>query len=155
MSYLPLHALRKEVADDSVQLVVVFTDDAPKWFDACVKMIEPAISRTQGRITAADVRDLISTGAMQLFLIVETASHRVLAAIVTEFAQHRQGKALNIVMLGGRDAHRWIDRIFELERWAKSEGCRWVELSGRTGWERVLGRLHYEPLHTTLGKELA
>lgn len=154
MSYLPLHALRKKVADESVELWIIPTADAGETFDKVSPLAQLALDRAYGRLDASDVRERLADGRMQLMVFTEKPDGRCLGVLVTEFVTHPQGQALSIALVGGREMHRWLDRLLEIERWAKSEGCRWVEVSGRFGWERVLRGLDYQRIHVTLAKEL-
>jgi hypothetical protein len=156
MSFLPLHALRAKVADERISAWQIPTEEADHAFGLVLSLLEPAIERSDGRLTVSDVRERVADGRMQLIVISDDAAGGdLIGALVTEFCKHPQGDALNIALLGGRELHRWIDRLLEIERWAKSEGCRWIELSGRFGWERVLRGLDYRRTAVLLSKELS
>ena len=154
MSLIPLHSLRLKVADENVAAGIVPTDDAPEWFDHALPMLAPAIERAEGRLEPEDVRERLADGRMHLFLFWQREPREMLGALVTEFVLHPRGKALVLCLLGGTELIRWLDRLLEVEAFAREEGCRWIELSGRFGWERVLRGLGYQRLSVALGKEL-
>ena len=153
MKYLPISAGRLE-ADPKIRVNLVGTAHIEDAWPAVKALLAPSVALTQGRCSLDHVRAFLGDGSMHLFVIWDMEHQDVLGALVTEFRKHPGGLALNICHLGGRDLARWIDRLLDIERWARSEGCRWVETSGRAGWVKVLGVLGYEPIAAALGKEL-
>lgn len=75
------------------------------------------------------------------------------AFLVTRLKWYAQCCALEIHLCGGVGMSRWFHLLPELEQHARNLGCRYVELCGRRGWERVLEG--YDVLGVTLAKDLA
>ncbi len=74
------------------------------------------------------------------------------SAMVTEIVGYPNGSHCRIWLAGGN-----YDELRELERdrlipWARSQGCRRIELVGRKGWARRLE--DYREVATVLAKEI-
>lgn len=69
------------------------------------------------------------------------------AAALCEQIEMRDGKTLHVRLLGGDDMQMWLDDMQEaLQLVARGYGCRWISLTGRQGWRKVLGRLGWNPV---------
>lgn len=80
-------------------------------------------------------------------------------AVVTEILEYPNGSALN-VFGGGGDHHKALKEFTEvfdpmLVSCAKANGCRWITVTGREGWQRVGKALGYTHAWTVIAKELA
>jgi len=74
------------------------------------------------------------------------------SAMITEIVGYPNGNHCRIWLAGGE-----YDELRELERdrlipWARSQGCRRIELVGRKGWARRLK--DYKEVATVLAKEI-
>lgn len=79
-------------------------------------------------------------------------------ALVVETLTYPLGKCLN-VFGGGGDKHKALKEFVEvfdprLSAWAKSQGCRWLMVTGREGWVRIGKSLGYKLAWTVIAKEL-
>ncbi len=74
------------------------------------------------------------------------------ALIVTRLIQYDRCYALEVQLCAGRDMEHWLHLLAELERHARNLGCRFVEVRGRRGWERVLPDYAFRGV--SLAKEL-
>ena len=66
---------------------------------------------------------------------------------------------LNIVFCAsnGKNTYRYKHRkkiVEPLIEWAKIQNCKGLELSGRSGWERVLAPFGFKKAYTTLEMEV-
>lgn len=95
-------------------------------------------------------RNLIA-GEMRLWLVYEPGAN-VKAAVITRNVNFPLTRVCLIFGLGGNDMEEWIHFLPEVvEPWAKSQGCNFIELRGRDGWERLLG---WRKTSVVLRKEL-
>lgn len=79
-------------------------------------------------------------------------------AVITEILEYPRGRALN-VFGGGGDAHKALEeftQVFDpmLIQCARANGCRWITVTGRDGWQRVGKTLGYVPAWTVIAKEV-
>lgn len=77
---------------------------------------------------------------------------------LTRIQNYPQRRALIDFVTAGRGAlgeDGWFDDVQEeIELWAESHGCDYVEGIGRPGWERIGKRLGYRKQYTIYVKEL-
>ena len=92
-----------------------------------------------------DIKTLITEGAAQLW-----CGER--SCVVTEIIKYPRMNACRIWLAGG-DKFELVDRMLtDIEAWAKTQGCKKIEIVGRKGWRRVLP--HFRQPHYVLEREL-
>lgn len=106
--------------------------------DANRHHIEAALEYSGGTHEFDDVRRGILDGRMQLWPGKRSAA-------VTEIIQYDRKKVLHVFLAGG-DMDELIDMIDSAERWGAEQGCTSMTMSGRKGWERVLGKHGFRPV---------
>lgn len=115
----------------------------------CRPYIEGALKHCFGGYSVDDVARGVEDGRYAFF------PGRA-CAIVTEFWEGPQIKALNLWLMGGDLAE--LRQIYPtVEGFARQHGCREIAgggLHGKRGWERVTRRLGFEPRWTIYSKEL-
>ncbi len=74
-------------------------------------------------------------------------------AVITEFIEYPQLKALNFFLFGG-DLQDLKEMEPHIVAWAKAQGCTRFMGGGRKGFERVFASAGYEPAWFVLVKDL-
>ena len=74
--------------------------------------------------------------------------------MVTEILTSPNGDTLAVVLIAGREMDKWMKLYPRLVSYAEAKGCRWIEVHGRKGWERMLRDRGFEFSHVVLRKEL-
>jgi uncharacterized protein (UPF0548 family) len=100
--------------------------------------IEAALEYSGGTHTFQDVADAIIAGRMQIW-----PGQKSMA--VTEIIEYARKKVLHIFLAGG-DMEELIDMIDSAAQWGRTQGCTSLTMSGRRGWERVLGKHGFQPV---------
>ena len=102
------------------------------------RLLEPAVTISNGRLTAKLIADALLSKDMQLWVVPNGENLR--AAVLTEILTYATGlKVCRILACGGKDLESWMDITVEiLSAWAESLECKSLELYGRPGWERKL-----------------
>ena len=85
------------------------------------------------------------------YLWAATEDGKILAVAVTQISRDAKGRLCTIVACGGHGWPRFGHLIDVLEKYARDEGCRAVEVCGRPGWARLL---NYRTTRIVLRKEL-
>lgn len=57
---------------------------------------------------------------------------------VTQFIEYPTHKTLHLVVCTGKDWETWADCYYDIEAFAKRNGCKAVETWGRPGWSKIL-----------------
>lgn len=101
--------------------------------------------------TYTDLITALLTEHCKLWVV---SDKKVLAAAVTQIYTYPTKKEVRVHLLGGVDSAGWGKEWSEsLERYAKAEGAKSIDLLGRKGWERALKPWGYEQV-THLRKEV-
>jgi len=133
----------------SAELVCVDPERIGEFWPHFAEFIRRAMRRGQGDFAGTE-RDVLAGRAL-LWLAHE--NHHVIAAAVTQIDDDHVGKRCNLVACGGHDFDRFRHLIEGIEKYARIEGCKAVEITGRKGWSRVVR--DYAIKHVTLRKELS
>jgi hypothetical protein len=62
----------------------------------------------------------------------------ILAAATTKVMQMVTRKVLRVECCAGKEVHRWIAVLREIETYGKREGCEVCRIEGREGWKKLL-----------------
>lgn len=100
--------------------------------------IEAALEYSGGTHTFEDVEASILSGRMQIWPGKKSVA-------VTELIEYARKKVLHIFLAGG-DMEELIDMIDSATAWGRTQGCTSLTMSGRKGWERVLGKHGFQPV---------
>lgn len=121
---------------------------APIW-EQVAPLIGRALARNRGEYTVDDIRRMIESRDMQLW--VYGAGGKVRAAAVTEILSFPRRTVCNVVLCAGACRAGWRQAAARMEEWAKAQGCAEIKAIGRRGWARAVG---WQELDTVTGKAL-
>ena len=114
--------------------------------------VRPMVKRAMSRADAGDFerteRELFE-GLQQLWLAWNGTSIEAIA--VTQLTTIGDKKYCVIVACSG-SKWRFLQFLYDLEQFAKDEGCKAMRINGRKGWQRVLD--DYKVKHVVFDKEL-
>ena len=113
----------------------------------CKHWIAASLKRSGGFYGIEDVERMIEDGRLVFWPMRSSA-------VLTEFIEYPQGRALNAFVSGG--SLRELRDEFEpfIAQFAKEQGCRWVLGFGRKGWVRASAASGYRLINCLLVKEL-
>jgi len=127
--------IEPSTTSSSAKLCVVYANDLEPIWEEIKPHLKSALSYSDDKYSLEDIREGIEGKEMQLFIVVK---EDILATVVTSIYEYPNSKVMTVVLTGGEKMDKWIHLIEQLERWAKDEGCDYMEILGRPGWERVL-----------------
>ena len=116
--------------------------------------IDAALIHSIGEYISSDIYDLIKSGDMQLWCVGN--GEEIIAAYTTQFRSYPQRKILLVHTIGGTRFFKW-GRLMEQElyRFARLQNCSHLEVYGRKGWSRLLGRqANFKQQYVVLTKEI-
>jgi hypothetical protein len=108
--------------------------------------IEAALEYSGGTHVYEDVEKAILEGRMQLWPGSKSMA-------VTEIVEYARKKVLHIFLAAG-DMEELIDMIDSAAAWGRTQSCTSLTMSGRKGWERVLGRHGFQPVMTVMERAI-
>jgi hypothetical protein len=87
---------------------------------------------------------------MQLWM-----THDMKAAALTKIVMYPRFSVLKVVAIGGEGVDEWFTEADSLMTgFATHHGCKYIEASGRRGWEKIAEGLGYSFGWITLRKEV-
>lgn len=104
---------------------------ADEW-TRCRPWIEAAVARTGGTHTIEDIEKRLAEGTAQFWPGQRSAA-------VTQICEYPQAKWLSIWLAGG-DLGELVGMVPTWRNFAAFHGCENISITGRRGWERVLGK---------------
>lgn len=126
------------------------------------KLLEPAVSRSNGRYHIDDILYSLQVGADSLWVAFRDGppnaglNDRIVAAVVTRISKYPRRKNLVILFLGGTRMSEWVEEFHSvIEKWARDTGCESIETSGRLGWNRYTKRFGWFLAYGTYEKDLS
>ena len=96
-------------------------------------------------VSDAELQREVRSGKLVLLQIADGQGTRAICGL--RFVRDRDGgKVLHIAYLSGDSVEMWVDELHQyIWDLAKAEHCKWVSLTGRPGWRRVLERFGHNP----------
>jgi hypothetical protein len=83
-----------------------------------------------------DVWDALMRRDMQLWVASE--GDRPIAVAVTQILNWPQSRCCEIFLVAGGKLENFVDFERVISDWAEAEGCDFLQITGRAGWERIL-----------------
>jgi len=112
--------------------------------------VRKAIDQGDGLVTVESHHDAVLDDRRQLWLVWDEAKKECVATFVTEIINDH----FFMWVCGGKRMKEWLHLAQEgLERWARANGCKGMQLWGRPGWTRVLDALGYKKTLVAMNKE--
>lgn len=134
-------------------LLKLYGEDEIPW-EEIKELISSACRYNNPRTSADDYRQDLESGKKQLWLAVETSSlsHEILGLAITSIDDYRQMRCGSIWVCTGKQLNKWLHFIYEIENWARQQGCKRMINYARPGFERLING--YTKTHVILEKDL-
>ena len=104
--------------------------------------IEPLLDKGNeyfdGKFTNNDIRDMVLSGELQMWVVLYPDSDRVKSIISTMFVDYPARKVCCIFFAAGENPQDLARHEKYISKWAKEHGCKSMEALGRRGWIRYL-----------------
>ena len=113
--------------------------------ERCRPWLEAALEYSGGTHVFDDIVVGVRTGEMQLWPTPR-------GCILTELTCYPRKKVIN-VFLGGGELDQIMDMQSDLIKWAKSQGCSALTMTGRKGWIKPLLKAGWINPHYVYEKE--
>lgn len=120
-----------------IQLVCMQPDEVWKIWPGIVHDLIDAGFAASDVPMPDDIVEQLKYGKRVLWLAV-LDDGTIVAAMLTELFEMRSGKVCKLMECGGSHLDDWKHMRFEIEAYAKGEGCDRVMVIGRPGWAGVL-----------------
>lgn len=115
-------------------------DSLKSWWPVVTTMLKPAVAQSGGRVTMATLYRGLAEGRYLLWVALDQ-DEAAGAAFVTRVSQYPARKMLTVECAGGTNMTDWLEGSQATFRsFARDHGLSGVEMFGRTGWVKALGR---------------
>lgn len=109
------------------------------------EQIEAALGYSGGTHDFADIVQGVAEGRMQLWPNGKSCA-------ITEVTVYPKKRVLHVFLAGGT-MRGVTDMLDSAIAWGKQQGCTSMTITGRKGWQRVLGKRGFNPVFVMLEKE--
>ena len=141
-----------------MNLVRIPIEELDKVWSLVEKDIRQALAYSSQLTDSDFVLETAKEGKFQVWVIWDKDQNKTVdkyfGVVVTEIIQRKLGRVCHIYIATGRQKHKWQHLINEVEKFAKEEGCKMMELIARPGWQRVLNLFNYKRTHVVLEKKI-
>lgn len=104
-----------------------------------MEYLRMAESHSCGDLSVEDACQMARQGISQIFIVTD---NELLACFCAVYGQGRNGRILDIALLGGKNARKWKSQVREFcINLAKSECCTQLMIIGRKGWGKIFTEL--------------
>lgn len=109
-------------------------------------LIESALRYSGGTHSFDDISQAVLDGRMQIWPAPKGVA-------ITEIIVYPRAKVLHIFLAAG-EMDQLLDMIDAAREWGRSQGCTSLTMTGRPGWERVLGNHGWSRRSITMTREI-
>lgn len=128
-------------------------NDLDFYWNVVSEYIESALEHTDNEIGLHDIQSDIANRERQLWIIKH--DDRYIAAIVTQIYSYNSGiKIGEITIAGGKDHHLWDHFTDVVGKWFQDQGCKFIDIIGRPGWQRLYKDRGFKTAYVQLRKKL-
>lgn len=132
-------------------LVGIPSERLPGLWILCAPLIDKAIQRTDCDFDIDDIYQKALTKDCQVWAWIDGG--KITACFVTTLLIHPKRKICSVPLIGGAGLSVWRNGVDEvLGKWAKEQGCEYLEGYARKGWLRVLK--DWSTISTTIRRKL-
>ena len=122
------------------------------WWHLVQEYLITALEYGLGEYSIGNIKKSCKSKDMQLWVKFDT---EVRGAFITKIAKYPQKNLLCVILLGGKEFHKWRDEADALlNAFGKEHNCEYVELFGRKGWGRALKDINYKEITRLFAKEI-
>jgi hypothetical protein len=135
------------------ELINFSKDQVEKVWPLAKNLVQKAC-QTNGGFDETHILEFLKSGHMQLWLVINKEDNKVLCVCVTEIREYPKFKVCDIRIATGEQYKLWFNYMDQICEWAKSNGCKKMEIFARPGWERIFKNKGFTKTHVQIEREL-
>ena len=148
----------EKIIKNNIEIIPISPNQVEEVWSLVHFMIAEAIKYSGGYAEASHIKDLLSTGENQLFLIFgseEGENNKVFGVCTTRIFQNPNFSELQGLICTGTKMHLWENKLVHmLETFGKLNGCKRITALMRPGYKKVMPKYGYKIKHVQFEKEL-
>ena len=141
-----------------MELVRIPIQELDKVWPIVDKDIRDALAYSSQLNDSNFVYETAKQGKFQVWVLWDKAkeqtNEKYFGVVITEIIKRKLGKVCHIYIMTGKQRHKWQYLIKDIEKFAKQEDCKMMELIARSGWQKVLNNFGYNRTHVVLEKKI-
>lgn len=138
---------------DKAVILPINPNDLDFYWGFVSEYLESALEHTDGEISLKDIHSDIVNRERQLWIIKRDACY--IAAIVTQIYSYNSGIKIGEITIAGGKEHRLWDHFTDVVgEWFKDQGCKFIDIIGRPGWQRLYKDRGFKTAYVQLRKKL-
>ncbi len=137
-----------------LELIYVKREYLEESWGAVEHYIAETLKYDDGRYGLEHIYEELQRGTMNLWVFYNNKSGHIEGAMITEHCEFPLKKVLSISFLAGDNFANIAPLFKEFSAWCASKGYASIEIMGRIGWDRKLGKMGFEKLFTVMRKTL-
>lgn len=139
---------------DKAIILPADADDLAYYLPFVVSFIKSALEHTDNEISLGSILSDIENHKRQLWIIKHRENY--IAAVITQIYTYDDSslKIGEITIAGGRDHHLWDHFTDVVGNWFREQGCKFIDIIGRPGWERLYRKRGFKLAYVQLRKKL-
>lgn len=127
--------------------------DVDFYWPFIVGFIERALEHTDNEISLEDIYADIANQERQLWIIKQ--NNQYIATVITRIYSYKGGlKVGEVSIAGGSDHNEWDHFTDVVGVWFKEKGCDFIDIIGRSGWQRLYKNRGFKTAYVQLRKPL-
>jgi len=121
---------------DKAQIFPVNPQDVCHYSKIALPFIKLAMEQSDQRVTLDSIMEDLANHERQLWIVKFDGQY--IAAVVTMVYTNNKGEKVGEISLAGGSQHDlWDNFVAGVSAWFKAQGCVFIDIVGRKGWERL------------------
>lgn len=120
-------------------------------------LLADALSHGQGETPLSEyLRRLLAYQAQLWVIYDEHNDHELKGCLLSQFLQYTNYQSLHMIACSGNNWADWSQTYYDLEKFAKDNNCKTVEMWGRPGWSKMMPKMlpGFETVYHVLKKDI-
>lgn len=137
----------------SLSVKPVHPYDLPYIWPDCAPLIGRALKYTHNEHSLETIYESLLSENRALWVVGKNGE--LIAAVTTRIDIYPNSVKIGVIdFAGGRDFASWSMFTDYVEPYFKAQGCHYLEIAGRKGWQRLHTAKGFKPKYFVLRKEL-
>lgn len=139
--------------------MIAVTAVPPKYVEEVWPLVQGYLSKAvrfqKDTFNIEAVKEMLDREQIILWVMLDENTGNPVAAATTRVVEYPVCRSMAIDWIGGKRMKEWLPKFSEtLDKYAKDNGCKYIEGWGRPGWIKALKPFGYRQWSPTYRKEL-
>lgn len=150
---------KQNISLPQVSVIPIYPEEIDKYWGLVEFLIAEALKYGGSYADLSHVKADLKKDTMQLFIMYgvdDDGESKVFGCCTTRIFGNPNYDELQGCICTGKKQHLWVDELIAtLERFAKDNGCKRLNMLGRPGWKKIVDKHGWKVKHYQYQKEIA